>query len=667
MYKALSVTTMEKDQNDFLRKINSIAQNDRERILKAIVWAEKESISVKIGVASILMELNLDADTFIAALLADSGGKASDTKEQEEKLSSIFGSQTAMLIMNFAKISRLSATNKTILEAENVRNMLLAMTDDIRVILITLAEKLYLLRTPELVPEEKRKGFAQQCLDIYAPLANRLGISRIKDELEDLSLKYLNREVYQQIKDIVSAKREERIKFLSEAREALISEAEKAGIKITVSSRAKHFYSIYMKMRKRNKSAEEIFDLFGIRIICETIEQCYTLLGIAHSLWKPGAGRFRDYIANPKSNGYQSLHTTVIVDEWLLEIQIRTKEMHSLAENGIASHWLYKKGSSHEQIQLSDVSTINKLRNWKCSNNQQSVASTWLKEIKQEIFKNSIYVFTPQGKVIALPVGATPIDFAYSVHSAIGDHCMGAKANGAIIPLSRELQNTEVIEILTNATAHPHLNWLSIAKTAKARNKIRGWLNKNDDSIAAEKSFAAKKKPAAPEILPVQNTDIQPLQQVINAVPSDVLSVKIEQEKNILLHFARCCNPIVGDFITGYVSRGRGIIIHRKDCPNIANIPDFESRQIKAEWENPASNLVKRFRIESKWQVNLFSEIEGAIRKHHGHLIEGRLEESSTNRLMGFFTMRLERTEDFRAILKNIQGIPGLISLQQYN
>ena len=658
---------MEKEQNDFLEKINSIPQSDREKIQKAIVWAEKESINVKTGTASILMDLNLDTDTVIAALLAEADSKAVEAKDQEEKLSSLFGSQTAMLIMNYAKISRLSATNKTILEAENIRNMLLALTDDIRVILITLAEKLYSLRTPDLIPPEKRKNFAQECLDIYAPLANRLGTSKIKDELEDLSLKFLNREVYQQIKDIVSVKRAERLKFLSQAREALITEAEKSRIKISVSSRPKHFYSIYMKMRKRNKSAEEIFDLFGMRIICETIEQCYTLLGIVHSLWKPGAGRFRDYIANPKSNGYQSLHTTVIIDEWLLEIQIRTNEMHSLAENGIASHWLYKKGSTHEQMQLSDINTVNKLRNWRHSNNEQSAASAWLKEIKQDIFKNTIYVFTPQGKVIALPAGATPIDFAYCVHSAIGDHCMGAKANGVIIPLSRELHNTEVIEILTNTTAHPHLSWLSIAKTHKARNKIRNWLRINDDSIVAERNIAAKKKPVAPEILPVPAAGTLQLQQVINAVPSDILSVKIEQEKNILLHFAHCCNPVVGDLITGYVSRGRGIIIHRKDCPNLANIPDFESRQIKADWENPKSALVKRFRIESKLQMNLFSEIEGAVRKYHGHLIEGRLEEKSANRLTGFFTMQLEHQEDIRAVLKNIKGIPGLISLQQYN
>ena len=663
----MSDTAMEKEQNDFLEKINSISQEEKERIQKAIAWAEQESINVKTGAASILLELNLDTDAIIAALLTDAGGKTAGTKDNEEKLSSLFGSQTTLLIKNYAKISRLSATNKTILEAENIRNMLLALTDDIRVILITLADKLSNLRAPDSVPPEKRKSFAQECLDIYAPLANRLGISRMKDELEDLSLKLLNREVYQQIKDIVSVKRAERVKFLSQASEALIAEAEKSGIKISVSSRAKHFYSIYMKMRKRNKSAEEIFDLFGIRIICETIEQCYTLLGIAHSLWKPGAGRFRDYIANPKSNGYQSLHTTVIVEGWLLEIQIRTKEMHSLAENGIASHWLYKKGSTHEQIQLSDVGTVNKLREWKQNNSKQDTASSWLKEIKQEILKNSVYVFTPQGKVIALPAGATPIDFAYCVHSAIGDHCMGAKANGVIIPLSRELQNTEVIEILTNTTAHPHLGWLSIAKTHKARNKIRNWLKKSDDSIAAEKNTAVKKKPAAPEILPPPDTDNPPVQQVINAVPSDVLSVKIEQEKNILLHFARCCNPVVGDSITGYVSRGRGIIIHRKNCPNLANIPDFESRQIKADWESPASALIKRFRIESKRQTNLFSEIEGAVRKYHGHLIEGRLEEKSANRLTGFFTMRLERAEDIRAVLKNIKGIPGLISLQQYN
>ncbi|GHV94598.1 GTP pyrophosphokinase [Spirochaetia bacterium] len=690
---------MEKELATFTEKLNSCESRDRERILKALDWALEQNAAVHdaaenplvraIGIASILIELNLDADTAIAALLLGGIGD----QPPPESLSEQFGAQTALLVNGVAKIGDISAKNKTIHEAENIRNMLFAMAEDIRVILIKLAEKLHTLRTLDSFPAEQRKPIAQECLDIYAPLADRLGISWIKDELEDISLKHLNHDAYLQIKDMVAEKRGERNEFLNQAQEAIKKEAEAAGIKIEVNSRAKHFYSIYMKMRKRNKNASEIYDLFGIRILCNNIESCYTLLGIVHRLWKPIDGRFKDYIAMPKANGYQSLHTTVmsvpaastakspstplaanddtVTNGRLLEIQIRTKEMHHVAENGIASHWLYKKGSSREIVRPLDISIVNRVIDWKRSENEQGAAVSLLEDIKREILHDSIYVFTPQGKVIELPAGATPIDFAYTIHTAIGEHCIGAKADGSIIPLSSELQNTQVVEILTSPSAHPHLNWLRLVKTSKARSKIRSWLEQNDDSIIIEKNVVAKKKSAAqtPEAAaPVAGSRETPvIQRVIPTPGAEVLHVRVEDEKNMMIRFARCCRPVTGDSIIGYVSRGRGIIVHRKNCSNLVNIPDFEERKIETEWENAVSVLVKRFKIEARLSADLFSEIEGAIRKRQGHLIEGRLEETAANRLTGFFTMQLEKAGDLKAVLKNIRGIPGILSLQGLN
>ncbi|MDR0624559.1 MAG: TGS domain-containing protein, partial [Treponema sp.] len=452
--------------------------------------------------------------------------------------------------------------------------------------------------------------------------------------------------------------------------------AESSGIGIEVSSRAKHFYSIYQKMRKRNKTASEIHDLFGIRIICGSIENCYTLLGLVHRLWKPLEGRFKDYIAMPKSNGYQSLHTTVMAKGGRqLEIQIRTREMHHIAENGIASHWLYKKGSSRELVRPVDISIINRLKDWKeteAGNQAGLNSAVFLDEIKREILKDSIYVFTPQGKVIELPAGATPIDFAYYIHSAVGDHCAGAKANGTIIPLSSELENTQVVEIITSQPAHPHINWLRIVKTSKARSKIRSWLQQHDEALIIEKNIVAKKKqvPAGtPPPSQVQEREPQPVQRVINppGTGGNIFHVRVEDEKNMMIRFARCCRPITGDPIIGYVSRGRGIIIHRKNCSNLVNISDFEERKIDAEWENAGAVLVKRFKIEARSSSDLFSEIEGTVRKNQGHLIEGRLEETSPNRLTGFFTVQLEQPEDVKKVMKNIRGIPAVLNIQGLN
>jgi GTP pyrophosphokinase len=357
-----------------------------------------------------------------------------------------------------------------------------------------------------------------------------------------------------------------------------------------------------MKMRKRNKTADEIFDLAGIRIICDSIENCYTLLGVVHRLGKPGNGTFRDYIARPKPNGYQSLHTTIMFyegadaeheskDGKLLEIQIRTAQMHQIAEHGIASHWLYKKGSSRNAALPEEINIANRLKDWsQGSQGTSDFSPVWLEDIKKEILRKKIYVFTPQGKVISLPAGGTPVDFAYQIHTTIGERCVGAKANGHIIPLRSQLENTQVVEILTSTSAHPHISWLETVKSSKARSKIRWWINKNDEFFSAEKAAEAKKK-AASETLKQQISetasrmrDPSPVQQPVQPLTS-VLRVRIGEEKNMMVRFARCCNPAPNGPITGYVSRGRGIIIHRVNCVNLANNPEVENRRIAAEWE----------------------------------------------------------------------------------
>jgi GTP pyrophosphokinase len=682
----------------FKEKIGVYDAREQRKIIEALEWAAQyggalldsgsSNLAHPLEVADILMQLNLDADTLIAALLFHCATaprvETASPKSPSVKLPAFkeppgeeppltsnaiqegFGKTIALLVEGMVRIADISAKNKTLAEAEHIGKMLFAMAKDIRVIFIKLADKLAHLRTLDRLPREQRRLAAQECLDIYAPLADRLGISWIKTELEDISLKQLNREAYQQIKKIVALKRNARNEFLAQIQEKIQKEAETLGFKIEISSRAKHFYSIYQKMRKRNKTAEELFDLFGLRIFCDTIETCYTLLGMVHRLWKPLEGRFKDYIAIPKSNGYQSLHTTVMTEAGeLLEIQIRTREMHHIAEYGVASHWLYKKGATREIVRPVDISIVNRLRDWNQQDPESSSSESFWEDIKREILKDSIYVFTPQGKVIELPAGATAIDFAYSIHSAIGDHCMAAKADGVIIPLSLELKNTQMVEILTATNARPHLNWLRIAKTAKARHRIRAWLQQYD-SVIIEKNVVAKKKPPAQEVIPKgkkeKEQESQPIQRFLQPPDSSVLQVKVEDKANLMIRFAQCCRPVTGDPIVGYVSRGRGIIVHRKNCRNLGGIPDLEERKIDTEWAEAVSVLVKRFKVAASLSTDLFSEIEGAVRKY-GHLIEGRLEETSFNRMTGFFTVQLEHTEDLKKVIKNIRGIPAVFSI----
>jgi len=436
---------------------------------------------------------------------------------------------------------------------------------------------------------------------------------------------------------------------------------------VEVHSRTKHTYGVYMKMKKRKKELEEIGDILGVRIICDTVNECYSLLGLVHKLWPPIEGRFKDYIAMPKANNYQSLHTTVMaLDGKLLEVQIRTREMHATAEYGVAAHWAYKAQSSkadaawqkRENEQFSKI--LHRLKSW---SNEIEQSESFLDDIKGELLKDTIYVFTPQGHIVELPANSTALDFAYHIHTEIGNHTTGAKADGSIIPLSQPLKNTQVIEILTSPNAHPTINWLRLAQTTNARRKIRSWLNKNDDSLIIDKNIIAKKRVAEPLVQPESVPPITEGDIVRSVVDQSRLTFKVGDEKNIMISLAQCCNPRRGDDIIGYVSRGRGIIVHRKDCHNLKNMTEIEERSIEVEWETASPRLTRRFRVVSRITQDLFAEIEGAIRKYRGHLIEGRLDDGELERLNGSFTMEVANEDDFKKVVRSIKNIPSIISI----
>jgi GTP diphosphokinase / guanosine-3',5'-bis(diphosphate) 3'-diphosphatase len=618
-------------------------------------------------VAEILINMKLDGATIAASLLHD---VLEDTILTRNELKKRCGRDVDALVYGVTKISVVKAKNKSFQEAETIRKMLLAMVKDVRVILIKLADKLHNMRTLQFKEGPRQREIAQETLDIYAPLAGRLGISWMKDELEDLSLKHLHPDIYRSIKELVSEKKDQRGAYLHRIKETIRKEAKKEKVPVVVESRAKHFYSIYHKMKRFGKDINEMYDLLGVRMLCETTTECYQLLGLVHRLWPPIEGRFKDYIAMPKSNQYQSLHTAVLGFEGkIVEFQIRTHNMHRTAEYGIAAHWLYKKGVNQNRFKPDDLAIMHRVKDLKDS---RITTDEFLEEIKREILRDSIYVFTPKGDAIQLPKGATAIDFAYHIHTEVGQHTMGAKADGSIIPLKEPLKNTQVIEVLTSPSAHPHLNWLRYAHTSRARSKIRAWLNKNDETLIINQRIIARKSsrldtPVPPQEAgkgPPKKAPSGPSHETNQILDEHKVAIRVGKEKNLMIHFAQCCRPRTGDDIVGYVSRGRGIIIHKRDCRSLLSIPDVEERMIEVEWETVSPKMTRRFRVAARQSSDLFSEIEGAVRKIHGHLIEGRIDETSQGTLEASFTLELERRQDLRKITKCIRAIPAVMSLQ---
>ncbi len=663
----------------FIQKANQYSAADQEKFLAAANFAAEKHkdqrrasgepyIIHPLAVAEILIQLKMDSDTVCAGLLHDT---LEDTDTTYEELVALFGTPVADMVEGETKIANLKTMSKSVAEAETIRKMFFAMSKDIRVIIIKLADKLHNMRTLQHLNNDRAREIASDTLDIFAPLADRLGISWLKDELEDLSLKTLKPDTFNYIQEYLLSKKSAQRAYLSRVEKSIYRACAEAELNdVLVTSRAKHTYSIYMKMKKRKKEIDEIFDILGVRILCNTVTECYTILGVVHRLWPPIEGRFKDYIAMPKANNYQSLHTTVMaLDGKLLEIQIRTTEMHFTAEFGVAAHWTYKSASGSEAGSWSKMDSeqfsriISKLKTW---SNEIETSESYMDDIKGELLKDTIYVFTPQGHIVELPANATALDFAYQIHTEIGNHTTGAKADGSIIPLNAPLKNTQVIEILTSPNARPHLQWLRYAQTNSARRKIRAWLNKYDENILIDKEIIAKRKVTEPvkEIVapsvPLDDENI-----VRHVQDAKRIKFRVGDEKNMMINIAQCCSPVRGDDIVGYVSRGRGIIVHRRDCPNLKNMSEIVDRSIEVEWENEHPKLTKRFSITSKRTYDLFGEIEGALRKFKGHLIEGRLYDDEEGKLAGTFTMEMEKEEDFKKILKNLKTIPSVNTIAE--
>ncbi len=590
-------------------------------------------------VAMILAGLGMDAKTIAAGLLHDTVEDAGTTLEQ---IQAGFGPEVAELVDGVTKLSRIEFRFQEDAQVENLRKMFLAMARDLRVPVIKLADRLHNMRTVGALPPDRRVKMADETLDIFAPLAHRLGIYHLKMELEDLALRVLHPDTYHDLVLMVAKKREAREDYTSQVIDVIRERLDGAGIEAEVQGRAKHFYSIYRKMYEQGKDLSQIYDLIAIRIIVGTVRDCYAALGTVHALWKPLPGRFKDYIAMPKANMYQSLHTTVIgPDGEPFEMQIRTREMHQTAEYGIAAHWLYKEGSREDREFQAKLASLRRALE---EGRDLVDAQDYLESIKGDLFGDKVYVFTPKGDVIDLPLGATPIDFAYAVHTEVGHRCSGAKVNGRMVPLNYHLRNGDMVEILTGRQAQPSRDWLTTAATSGARSKIRLWFKreKREDNIARGQDLLEKevrRQGANPDALLVSDLlrpvaskfgyaeiddlyagvgyggftasnivkrlleeerrfrrqqekllsvaemaaqeTIQPAARPSGAPPP--FGVRVRGEPNMLVRFGRCCNPLPGDPVLGYITRGRGVTVHRVGCPSLAHAePD---RLIEVSWD----------------------------------------------------------------------------------
>ena len=680
----LTTEDLERELRIFSSRLSIYSPRERKLILDALFWSRslhkgqmRESgepyIIHPVRTAETLIEIKADYVSVIAALLHD---VLEDTQASQAEVNERFDTSVGSLVQGVTKIDfmKVGSNYKT----ASLRKMIWAMVDDIRVIFIKLADKCHNMHTLDYIAEPaRRRRIACECLEIFAPMAGKLGMSSLRNELEDLSLKYLKPDAYRQISEHVNQKRAERAQHLVQIQQRLTRSARDARIKMKISTRAKHFYSIYRKMKNRNKSLEEIYDLLGVRIICETQSECYIILGLVHSLWMPLEGKFKDYIARPKSNGYQSLHTSVLTD-WgqPLEIQIRSTQMNETAEFGVAAHLFYKEGENSAKIHPDQLAVVQQLRILKDESSRSDSINDendFLETIKRDVLRDSIIVYTPKGDPVEMPEGSTAIDMAYHIHSEIGEHCAGAKADGVIIPLTRPLKNAQMVEILTSPRAHPHINWLKHIRSTRVRTKIRNWLNHHDSNVIIDRNIVARNMPArtAPQIAPTQNKKAPtqkksalpaPSRQKISKIPA---SITVKNESNMMIKISICCSPIPGDRIIGYVSPGRGIVVHKLNCPNIKGIPNLRKRQIHVEWENTSSTFIQGMRIHSRYTHELFSEIERAIRKYKGHLIAGSLSETDRGELEGFFTMEIENKKDFNKIYRSINSIPSVLSISR--
>ena len=710
---------------------------DLEMIEKAYKFAEdahqeqkRESgepyIIHPIYVAIILSELGMDTSTIAAGLLHD---VVEDTSWTYEDVATIFNVEIADLVDGVTKLGKIKYQTKEEQQADNVRKMLLAMAKDIRVIIIKLADRLHNMRTLKFMQKDKQKIKAQETLDIYAPIAHRLGMSKIKWELEDISFRYLHEEEYYLLVKEISEKRVERENYIASIIEEITSSLNDSGIDSDIDGRPKHFYSIYRKMVNKNKNIDQIFDLTAIRILVNSVKDCYGVLGIVHTIYKPIPGRFKDYIAMPKPNMYQSLHTTVIGSQGkTFEIQIRTFDMHKTAEYGIAAHWKYKEGDTTVENEKKDFEKklvwLRDILEWQ---KDTSDAQEFMEGFKIDLFSDEIFVFTPKGVVLNLSSGATPIDFAYRIHTDVGNKCIGAKVNGKIVPLDYKLKTGDITEIITSQSSKgPNMNWLNIAKTNQAKSKIRAWFKraKKEESISKGKELLDKelKKQgvifadiAKGEIyerikkrynihnmedlhssigigsmtasnfvskLKGENIEEKVTVETINkaiedqiqksekkSIPNNSYGISVKGESNVMVRFARCCNPVPGDEIMGYITKGRGVSVHRTDCTNLQSLINSDAEKvIEVSWGiDKNASYVAEIRVKSDDRMGILQDIMLVVTEC-GLSING-LNANSGKGNDAYINMKIKisSVEQLKVLMKKIRKLKGVTDVFRMN
>jgi guanosine-3',5'-bis(diphosphate) 3'-pyrophosphohydrolase len=700
------------EEIDFVRRAYAYAEEAHRGQLRK---SGEPYITHPLAVAWILAGLQLDATTIAAALLHD---VVEDTRVTDEEIVRQFGSEVAALVDGVTKLKRIKFDSKEEQQAENLRKMFLAMAKDIRVLLIKLADRLHNMRTLRYQEPDKQIQTARETLEIFAPLAHRLGIYTVKWELEDLALRYLNPREYYRIVHLMAQKRQERENYIQQVIDILREKLRALDIQAEVSGRAKHIYSIYRKMVTQHKEFSEIYDLFAVRVIVESVKDCYAVLGVVHTMWKPMPGRFKDYIAMPKANMYQSLHTTVIGPRGEpLEIQIRTWEMHQTAEYGIAAHWLYKEGGQKAEGKFAQkLAWFREVLEW-----QQDFrdAQEFMETLKLDLFADEVFVFTPKGDVIELPAGSVPIDFAYRIHTDIGNRCIGAKVNGKIVPLDYRLRTGDIVEILTSKHSYgPSRDWLKIVKSSQAKSKIRAWFKKERREeniqrgrelverelvrqrldperllVSAYLSEVAGKFNFAKEedlLAAVGYGGVSPQQVVSRLVdkfrreqpasnaesivlerkedparPSDN-GVRVKGVDNLLIRFARCCNPVPGDEIIGFVTRGRGLSVHRQDCPNVASLKAEGHRMLEVEW---ASGADQSYRVELELKgldrPGLINEVMNAVAETKTDVtaVSGRVDSRRIAHI--HLSIRIRNLEHLRAVVERLKRLKDIHSVRR--
>ncbi|HEX8204610.1 MAG TPA: bifunctional (p)ppGpp synthetase/guanosine-3',5'-bis(diphosphate) 3'-pyrophosphohydrolase [Solirubrobacteraceae bacterium] len=708
---------------------DSVVQIDRERVEQAFLFAcehhadqrrksGEDFIVHPVGVAKICAGLRLDTETLCAALLHDT---VEDTSATLDEVRETFGEEIANLVDGVTKLTGITFQSRDEAQAENYRKMMVAMASDIRVILIKLADRLHNMRTLQAMPKNKQIDKAKETLEIFAPIAHRLGIHAIKWELEDLAFQTLHPRKYTEIKGLVSQQRDDREQYVDKAGAYLRRELEALGIEAEISGRAKHFYSIYSKMTKKGREFNEIYDLTAMRVIVGSVKDCYGAVGVIHSLWKPLPGRFKDFIAMPKFNMYQSLHTTVIGPEGLpLEIQIRTREMHDMAEFGVAAHWIYKQGRGPSPAASDGDAKLRWLRQMMDWQQELRDPTEFMENLKVDLFEDEVYVFTPKGEVKSLAAGATPLDFAYEVHTEIGHRCVGARVNGKTVPLRYELQSGDIVEIMTsNKERGPSRDWISMVKTTRARNKIRQWFKAESREDTEHTGRVLLQEHLHKRGLPAQKISGSPLladviremgfrkaddfyialggakispKVVVNKVlqrlkegeaaegerttVEDLVStrrdrrqptrtanqygIRVEGVDDVMLRMAKCCHPVPGDPIAGYISLGRGITIHRDDCPNVGVLKKDPERFVPVSWEGDHETAFKvEVEVDAYDRTRLLEELSRTFAEAGINIVEARCVVSPPM-VKNRFVVEVADTQTLRNTITRLRNIDSV-------